>query len=111
MINNFLNMFFLCLKYGYVCLQYIVFLLCLDVLIKILYGYYGRVISLLYSFNESIRYEFQYLLSGGADFFVMFWDIYIGCKFYIFIVYGGEIIQLLCLLNNCNVSFIKLLIN
>lgn len=103
--------FFFCLKYGHVCLEYTVFSLCLDVPIKILHGHHGRVTSLLYPFNESTRYEPQHLLSGGADFSVMLWDIYTGCKLHTFTVHGGEITQLLCPPNNCNASFIKLLSN
>lgn len=73
-----------------------------DVPIKILHGHHGRVTSLLYPFNESTRYEPQHLLSGGADFSVMLWDIYTGCKLHTFTVHGGEITQLLCPPNNCN---------
>ncbi|XP_061198196.1 WD repeat-containing protein 7-like isoform X2 [Saccostrea echinata] len=73
-----------------------------DVPVKILHGHHGCVTSLLYPFNESTRYEPQHLLSGGADFSVMLWDIYTGSKLHTFTVHGGEITQLLCPPNNCN---------
>ena len=75
-----------------------------DIPLKILYGHDGRVTCLLYPFNDSARYEPQYLLSGGADFSVMLWDIYTGAKLHTFTVHGGEITQLLVPPNNCNVS-------
>ncbi|KAL5022011.1 hypothetical protein ScPMuIL_001166 [Solemya velum] len=70
--------------------------------LKILHGHDGRVTCLLYPFNESTRYEPQYLLSGGADFSVCLWDIYIGTKLHTYTVHGGEITQLLVPPNNCN---------
>ncbi|KAK3086238.1 hypothetical protein FSP39_015629 [Pinctada imbricata] len=73
-----------------------------DVPLKILHGHNGRVTCLLYPFNDSTRYEPHYLLSGGADFSVMLWDIYTGSKLHTFTVHGGEITQLLVPPNNCN---------
>ena len=68
-------------------------------------GHDGRVNCLLYPFNESTRYEPKHLLSGGADFSVILWDIHEGVKLHTFTVHGGEISQLLVPPNNCNVSF------
>jgi len=67
-------------------------------------GHDGRVNCLLYPFNESTRYDPRHLLSGGADFSVILWDIQEGVKLHTFTVHGGEIAQLLVPPSNCNVS-------
>ncbi|XP_041377022.1 WD repeat-containing protein 7-like isoform X4 [Gigantopelta aegis] len=70
--------------------------------VKILQGHDGRVTCLLYPFNESTRYEPQHLLSGGADFSVILWDINSGCKVHTFTVHGGELTHMLVPPGNCN---------
>ena len=83
---------------------YFIFVFLSDIPVKILQGHDGRVTCLLYPFNESTRYEPQHLLSGGADFSVILWDINSGCKVHTFTVHGGELTHMLVPPGNCNVS-------
>lgn len=78
-----------------------------DIAIRILRGHDGRVTCLLYPFNDSPRYEPNHLLSGGADFSVMMWDMYTGVKLHTFTVHGGEITQLLVPPCNCNTRILS----
>ncbi|ESO96910.1 hypothetical protein LOTGIDRAFT_159662 [Lottia gigantea] len=71
---------------------------------QILEGHDGRVTCLLYPFNESTRYEPQHLLSGGADFSVILWDIYSGYKIHTFTVHGGELTQMTVPPSNCHLD-------
>ena len=73
-----------------------------DVPLKVLCGHDGTVTTLLYPFNENTRYEPQHLLSGGSDFSVIMWDMFVGTKLHTFTVHGGEIAQLLVPPMNCN---------
>ncbi|XP_052817918.1 WD repeat-containing protein 7-like isoform X2 [Mya arenaria] len=66
-------------------------------------GHDGRVNCLLYPFNESTRYDPRHLLSGGADFSVILWDIQDGTRLHTFTVHGGEVAQLIVPPSNCNV--------
>ncbi|XP_071092027.1 WD repeat-containing protein 7-like isoform X2 [Haliotis cracherodii] len=74
---------------------------------KILQGHDGRVTCLLYPFNESTRYEPQHLLSGGADFSVILWDMNSGYKIHTFTVHGGELTQMLVPPGNCNTRILS----
>ena len=76
-----------------------------DVPLKVLGGHDGTVTTLLYPFNENTRYEPQHLLSGGSDFAVILWDMFMGTRLHTFTVHGGEITQLLVPPMNCNVSY------
>uniref|UniRef100_A0A0B7AN27 WD repeat-containing protein 7 n=1 Tax=Arion vulgaris TaxID=1028688 RepID=A0A0B7AN27_9EUPU len=69
---------------------------------KVLSGHHGRVTCLLYPFNESARYEPHHLLSGGADFSVILWDVNSGIKIYTFTVHGGSLTQITVPPGNCN---------
>ncbi|CAG2187615.1 unnamed protein product [Mytilus edulis] len=73
-----------------------------DVPLKVLDGHDGTVTTLLYPFNENTRYEPQHLLSGGSDFSVILWDMFVGTRLHTFTVHGGEITQLLVPPMNCN---------
>ncbi|KAH3775334.1 hypothetical protein DPMN_176735, partial [Dreissena polymorpha] len=69
-------------------------------------GHDGKVNCLLYPFNESTRYDPRHLLSGGADFSVILWDIQDGINLHRFTVHGGEISQLIVPPGNCNVRIL-----
>ncbi|KAK6177982.1 hypothetical protein SNE40_012831 [Patella caerulea] len=74
---------------------------------QMLDGHDGRVTCLLYPFNESTRYEPQHLLSGGADFSVILWDIFSGYKIHTFTVHGGELTQMIVPPANCNLRILS----
>ncbi|XP_021343235.1 WD repeat-containing protein 7-like isoform X1 [Mizuhopecten yessoensis] len=78
-----------------------------DITVRILRGHDGRVTCLLYPFNDSSRYEPNHLLSGGADFSVMLWDMYSGLKLHTFTVHGGEINQLIVPPCTCNTRILS----
>lgn len=71
---------------------------------QILKGHIGCVNCLLYPRNDSTRYHPDFLVSGGADFTVVIWDITMGCKLHTFCVHGGEVTQLIVPPATCNVS-------
>ncbi|CAL1530657.1 unnamed protein product [Lymnaea stagnalis] len=73
-----------------------------DVTPRVLAGHHGRVTCLLYPFNESARYESNHLLSGGADFSVILWDVNAGTKIHTFTVHGGSLTQMTVPPANCN---------
>lgn len=47
------------------------------------------------------RYDKSHLLSGGVDFAICLWDLYVGVLLHKFCVHGGEILQLLVPPNTC----------
>ncbi|XP_006822881.1 WD repeat-containing protein 7-like, partial [Saccoglossus kowalevskii] len=69
---------------------------------RILRGHRGKVNCLMYPFQESSRYEPQYLVSGGVDFSVCLWDLFTGSLIHTFSVHGGEITQILVPPDMCN---------
>ncbi|KAH9504952.1 WD repeat-containing protein 7, partial [Bulinus truncatus] len=69
---------------------------------RVLVGHHGRVTCLLYPFNEATRYEPNHLLSGGADFSVILWDVNLGVKIHTFTVHGGSLSQMTVPPANCN---------
>ena len=66
-------------------------------------GHRGNVNCLLYPHGEHERYDASLLLSGGADFTVVMWDLNSGRKLFTFCNQGGEISQLLVPPPTCNV--------
>ncbi|KAI8500808.1 WD repeat-containing protein 7, partial [Branchiostoma belcheri] len=71
---------------------------------RILRGHKGKVTCLVYPHQESLRYDPQYLVSGGVDFAVLLWDLFSGQLLHTFSVHGGEITQLVCPPDNCNLE-------
>ncbi|CAH1251800.1 WDR7 [Branchiostoma lanceolatum] len=71
---------------------------------RILRGHKGKVTCLVYPHQESLRYDPQYLVSGGVDFAVLVWDLFSGQLLHTFSVHGGEITQLVCPPDNCNLE-------
>ena len=71
---------------------------------RLLRGHHGSVNCLLCPHSEDERYSPQHLLSGGADFSVVLWDVAKLEKLYTFSTHGGEVLQLLVPPPNCNVS-------
>ncbi|XP_076813155.1 WD repeat-containing protein 7-like isoform X1 [Clavelina lepadiformis] len=70
---------------------------------RTLRGHRDRVTCLLYPFQEEPqRFSPQILLSGGADFAVIIWDIILGTLLHSFHIHGGEISQLLIPPEGCN---------
>ena len=71
---------------------------------RLLRGHRGNVNCLLCPHSEHARYNPHHLLSGGADFTVVLWDVQRMERLYTFATHGGEILQLLVPPPNCNVS-------
>ncbi|XP_071942422.1 WD repeat-containing protein 7-like isoform X1 [Antedon mediterranea] len=69
---------------------------------RILRGHQGKVTCLIYPYQESIRYDPKFLVSGGTDFSVCLWDIFAGSLLHTYSVHGGEITRMVLPPDNCN---------
>ena len=70
---------------------------------RVLEGHLGAVTCFLYPFEENPRYDPNILVSGGADFAVITWNIVTGSLLHRFCCQGGVILRLLTPPDNCNV--------
>ena len=74
-----------------------------NVVHKTLRNHTDTVTCLLYPYQESPeRYPPQLLVSGGADFSVILWDIFVGSVIHSFHIHGGSLTQLLVPPEGCN---------
>uniref|UniRef100_A0AC34RE37 Uncharacterized protein n=2 Tax=Panagrolaimus sp. JU765 TaxID=591449 RepID=A0AC34RE37_9BILA len=69
---------------------------------RLLSGHLGAVTCFLYPFEENPRYDPNILVSGGADFAVIAWNLTTGTKLHRFCCQGGIIKKLLIPPDNCN---------
>ncbi|XP_076268921.1 WD repeat-containing protein Rbcn-3B isoform X2 [Rhynchophorus ferrugineus] len=74
---------------------------------QLLSGHHGRVNCLLHPHREHLRYDRNYLVSGGVDFAVCLWDLVTGTLLHRFCVHAGEITQLLVPPENCSARIQK----
>lgn len=64
----------------------------------------ARVTCFAYPYDENPRYDSNLLLSGGADFAVIIWNITLGEKVHRFSCQGGPILWFIIPPANCSVS-------
>uniref|UniRef100_A0A915CN11 WD_REPEATS_REGION domain-containing protein n=1 Tax=Ditylenchus dipsaci TaxID=166011 RepID=A0A915CN11_9BILA len=69
---------------------------------RVLCGHSAAVNCFLYPYEDSPRYDSQILLSGGADFAVVVWNITTGLKLHRFCCQGGPVLRMLVPPPNCN---------
>jgi len=69
---------------------------------RVLEGHLAAVTCFLYPFEENPRYDPNILISGGADFAVITWNIVTGSLLHRFCCQGGVILRLLVPPDNCN---------
>lgn len=70
----------------------------------VLKGHTGRISCLLYPNATNPRYDFKFLLSGGADFGVCLWEMGSSLLLHKFRIHAGAITQLLVPPNDCSKS-------
>jgi WD40 repeat protein len=67
-------------------------------------GHSMRVNCFLYPFDKDVRYDPNILLSGGADFSVILWNVALGERIHRFSCQGGPITRMLVPPSNSSVN-------
>uniref|UniRef100_A0A4W3K9T1 WD repeat domain 72 n=1 Tax=Callorhinchus milii TaxID=7868 RepID=A0A4W3K9T1_CALMI len=71
---------------------------------RILVGHHGRVTCLLYPYTKSARFDPSWLVSGGEDSSVMWWNMFKAELLHSFALHAGPVLNLFVCPEDCNVS-------
>uniref|UniRef100_A0A4W3K9S3 WD repeat domain 72 n=1 Tax=Callorhinchus milii TaxID=7868 RepID=A0A4W3K9S3_CALMI len=69
---------------------------------RILVGHHGRVTCLLYPYTKSARFDPSWLVSGGEDSSVMWWNMFKAELLHSFALHAGPVLNLFVCPEDCN---------